>query len=534
MRSQRHAVAEISQCYRLFGSRAARISLSPSGFRIEGSGGGSLLEISIESVAKILVDQSWFWHRLKIESTNGRSYSFGGLDGPGATRVRDGALSIAEQLARGELENLLQIDERRLELFDGRRYVRRRDAVEFHEAIVSMLRRSNGIVRRKLAEAAPNVLSRIERLEWAEELERARNRANDAFIQNSIPSVKLAAKSDFGIKLTDEQAVAIATDEEATLVLAGAGTGKTAVITGKVAHLVRNEGIKPEEILVLAFNRAAAQEIRDRLPQHLKDTHVFTFHGFGYSVIGQSGIKPSISRLAQDEQRLERAVHDALNEILGVSDQSEGVQDFIAYHRAPYRSPFEFENQGEYYDYVRDWEPRTLSGDLVKSLEEVEVANFLTLSGIEFVYEAPYRVNTATREHRQYQPDFYLPDYGIYIEHFALDENGHAPPGWDRYKEGVAWKREIHARHGTRLIETYSWQRGQGVLRSELQKRLEEHGVAFKKVSIFDALRRLAEWVVSWLARLLAQFLQHVKTNGFSRDQLRQRAARLPPTQYEV
>ena len=64
----------------------------------------------------------------------------------------------------------------------------------------------------------------------------------------------------FKTGLTDEQARNIATDEDVTLVLAGAGTGKTAVITGKVAHLVRNQGIPPESILALAFNRKAALE----------------------------------------------------------------------------------------------------------------------------------------------------------------------------------------------------------------------------------------------------------------------------------
>ena len=524
MKSNIQIVAESSQCYRAFGPPAARVSLSSDCIRIEASTGRSLFEVSIDSVAKILVDQSWFWYRLKIESVDGRRYSVGGLDGKGAAKVRDAALAIAEQLARAELENLIRLDERRLSLFDGKRYVQYRDAVEFHEAIVSTLRHSNGIVRGKLSEAAPNVLNRIECLERAEELERARNQANDAFVRNSVPAVKSAAKSDFGITLTDEQAVAIATDEEATLVLAGAGTGKTAVITSKVAHLVRNQGVAPAEILVLAFNRAAAEEIRDRLPQDLTDARVFTFHGFGYGVIGRGGIKPSISKLAQDEQLLGRAIHDTLNQLLGVSDQSEEIQDFIAYHRAPYRSPFEFENQGEYYEYVRDWEPRTLSGDLVKSLEEVEVANFLTLNGIKFVYEGQYHVDTATSEYRQYQPDFYLPEYDIYIEHFALDENGNPPPEWDAYEGGVEWKRGIHARYGTRLIETYSWQRRQGILRQSLQRRLADHGVVFKKISFVDVLRHLAEWVVSWLARLLTKFLHHVKTSGLSHHQLRERA----------
>ena len=67
-------------------------------------------------------------------------------------------------------------------------------------------------------------------------------------------------------RLTAEQAMAVATDEDVTLVLAGAGTGKTTVITGKTAHLVRDRGAAPGEILVLAFNRKAKEEIRERLP----------------------------------------------------------------------------------------------------------------------------------------------------------------------------------------------------------------------------------------------------------------------------
>ena len=182
MTDQHIVTAESSQCYRLFGSREGRISLSPDGIRIESGRGRLLLEISIDSVASILVDQSWFWHRLKIESTDGQRYSIGGLEGTAATAVRDGVMAMAEQMAREEFGNLVRLDDRRLELFDGKRYIRHGVAVEFQEAIVSTLRRSNGIVRQKLAVAAPNALGRIEGLERTEELERARNRANDAFI----------------------------------------------------------------------------------------------------------------------------------------------------------------------------------------------------------------------------------------------------------------------------------------------------------------------------------------------------------------
>ena len=208
---------------------------------------------------------------------------------------------------------------------------------------------------------------------------------------------------------TDEQAEAIATDEDTTLVLAGAGTGKTAVITGKVAHLVRNRGVPPREILVLAFNRKAAEEIRERLPDDLADTHVATFHAFGRRVIADVEVAPTISKFAEDEARLVAGDRPHPFRIAQRSSAEPAVTDFITGTARDYRSQFDFETAGEYYDHVRRTELRTLSGDLVKSYEELEIANFLTQNGISFKYEQPYPVETATTRHRQYRPDFYLP-----------------------------------------------------------------------------------------------------------------------------
>jgi len=328
---------------------------------------------------------------------------------------------------------------------------------------------------------------------------------------------------------TGEQAAAIATDEDATLVLAGAGTGKTAVITGKVAHLVRNEGVPPGEILVLAFNRKAAEEIRERLPDDLAGAHVATFHAFGRQVLAEAGAAPTMSKLAVDEAQLDRVIDGILGELLTDPRQSEAVTDFILQHRAVYRSQFDFRNPGEYYDYVRRSELRTLSGDLVKSFEELAIANFLTLNGVTFEYEGRYEVPTATAQHRQYHPDFHLPDHGIYIEHFALDREGRPPPGWRGYAEGVAWKRGIHAEHGTTLIETYSWQRREGVLLDALRARIESAGVTFERVAVAKLLDDLREsGLVTWLARLVASFLNHVKTSGLSLEELRGRAGASP------
>ena len=326
---------------------------------------------------------------------------------------------------------------------------------------------------------------------------------------------------------TDEQAEAIASDGDVTLVLAGAGTGKTAVITGKVAHLVRSLDASPGEILVLAFNRKAAGEIRERLPGGLA-ADVSTFHAFGRRVIADvSGAAPTVSKLAEDRAELVRVLDEILNELLEDPRQSDAVKGFIVDHSASYRSAFDFKTPAEYDEYIRSVELRTLSGDLVKSFEELRIANYLTEHGVRFEYEAPYEVPTATRHYRQYRPDFFLPDHGIYIEHFALNEQGCPPPSWGRYAEGVEWKRNIHARNSSKLIETYSWQHKRGVLIPGLRAQLEEAGVRFEPIShkkLLSLIRALARRLISWLVRLMATFLDHVKSNGLTPDDLRTRA----------
>ncbi len=393
-----------------------------------------------------------------------------------------------------------------------------------HVALAGSLRHCRGLVQKHLEQGAYQALGRLAPLDSTEGFEAARKRMNRRIVLELVPDVIVAASTALPVPLTSEQAEAIATDEDATLVLAGAGTGKTAVIVGKIAHLVRNQGVSPHEILVLAYNRKAADEIQARLPGDLSAAHVSTFHAFGRRVIAESGVAPTISKLAQDELAFRSAVDNILKEILNDPKQSHTVTNFITYHHAPYRFPFDFDTSAEYNEYVRSVELRTLNGVLIKSFEELEIANYLTEHDIKFRYEDQYEHRTATPERRQYQPDFYLPDYGIYIEHVALNQEGLPPPGWKGYAEDVGWKRSIHKQYGTKLIETYSWQRGQGTLLPRLREQLEQAGVRFERVPQQTLIRRLIGWLISWLAGLLATFLNHVKISGLTPDELRARS----------
>ena len=87
-------------------------------------------------------------------------------------------------------------------------------------------------------------------------------------------------------------------------------------------------------------------------------------------------------------------------------------------------------------------------------------------------YRSPFdtEIETAT-DYRQYQPNFYLTDHGIYIERFALNENGKAPTGWTGYEDGIAWKREQHSRSDTTLVHFLNHTKSSNISQAEIDRR---------------------------------------------------------------
>ena len=539
MRTHNRIAAESSKLHRLFTLGAARVSLTGETLHIEGLMGGGPRKIPVGAIDSITVRPSWFWHRLTIRLADGTERSVGGLDGREAERIRGATLEEAARIheaavaeavrirrAKALSPRLTRLDEELRQLLAGDRYVRYHDSLKLHEAVAPTLRECEGLIREHFEREAMEALGRLESLEPVESFEVARRKANSLFVSNNAPTVQASALSALLNPLTNEQAESVATDEDVTLVLAGAGTGKTSVVVGKVVHLVRDQGVSPDEILVLAFNRKAAAEIADRLPGDLSKAHVRTFHGFGRRVIADvEKAKPTMAQFV-GEFELPDTLKDILNELLHDPQESDATANFIASYHGAYESVFDFDTRDEYDAYISSVELRTLSGVRVKSFEELEIANYLTKHGIEFCYERPYEVLTQTGEYRQYRPDFFLPDYDIYIEHHALDERGRPPRGWKGYKERVEWHRRTHRKYGTKLIETYSWQHGEGILLDKLGERLEREGVRLVRVSQRELVLELARQLIQWLARLLAKFLNHVKTNGLSPEELRARASK--------
>ena len=94
----------------------------------------------------------------------------------------------------------------------------------------------------------------------------------------------------------------------------------------------------------------------------------------------------------------------------------------------------------------------TLRGEVVRSNSERVIADYFSRSGIRYVYEKPAMSRWGLRMISR--PDFYLPDYGIYVEYWGLASLPGGSAG-SRYQRSMRWKMEQYRRNGIRLVSLY-------------------------------------------------------------------------------
>ncbi|MCF7931339.1 MAG: UvrD-helicase domain-containing protein [Acholeplasmataceae bacterium] len=347
------------------------------------------------------------------------------------------------------------------------------------------------------------------------------------FISSKLtqPDIKEFFDSFNNVSLDKEQRTAVVTDENAALIVAAAGSGKTLTIAAKVAYLVKFQNIDPEKILLITFTDKAAKEMERRVSRALNRNVVsFTFHKLGLSILTEKlGYKPSIVK----DEYLDGIINEYINNDLK-NDKSNMI-DFIelfAYYSQTYSDETEYESKSSYASdmrstdlitlksrlYLDKQERKTIHGERVKSLAELQIANFLFINGIEYIYEEKYKHDTATKYHRQYHPDFYLPQYELYIEHYGVDRQYQAK--WlnrseeIKYIRSMDWKRKVHEEYGTKCIETYSYMAQDGNLLAELERKLTAENVEFNVID--DQV--LIEQLILLNTRYFKEFQKLIKT----------------------
>lgn len=133
-------------------------------------------------------------------------------------------------------------------------------------------------------------------------------------------------------QLNEAQQQAVVYGAGPLIVLAGPGTGKTAVITRRIEHLITQRGCDPATILALTFTVRAAAEMRERLaamdlPAAAEQIQASTFHGFGLGILRRFGDMLGLpARLTiADAAEHRRALREAAQALPGATIDIEGA-----------------------------------------------------------------------------------------------------------------------------------------------------------------------------------------------------------------
>ncbi|WP_425044674.1 UvrD-helicase domain-containing protein [Primorskyibacter sp. S87] len=395
-----------------------------------------------------------------------------------------------------------------------------RDAADLSSRVLSKLN----------AEAVGDkVMSRIAPImAFAADPNAAREVAIEAFVEDQLLRWKDFFDTVESMPLTPEQRLSVVVDEDATLVLAGAGSGKTSVISAKAAYLVKAGIRKPSELLLLAFAKDAATEMSERIEARCGvPVTARTFHALAYEIIGEvEGEKPPLAPTATDDKAFLSLIKEILRHIVATASEiAQTVIGWFAGFFDDFPTEWDFKTKHEWYAQIETRNLRTLQGETVNSFEELLIANWLFRNGIAYEYEPSYEHKLRKTGRRTYLPDFRLTESGVYIEHFGVrkkrgrdgvEELTTAPyVDRDEYLESMDWKRQVHAEHETVLVETYSWEREEGRLLEALAKKLEPY-VTLRPIPDIEIYDRVAEvGVVDSFTSLMGTFLRHFKNGGY-------------------
>ena len=364
-------------------------------------------------------------------------------------------------------------------------------------------------------------------------------KAENTYLDNILESV------DPVIKLDEEQRKVVLSDEDYTLVIAGAGAGKTTTVAAKVKYLVEKKGVNPEQILVISFTNKAVGELRDKINKSLKiNCPVTTFHKTGYAILRK---QDNEKRQVVDGGFMFNVINNYLKG--NILEQPELVDKLILFFGSYFDAPYEGEDLNDFFNYISKSDFTTLKGNMseymeeiidkrtgkcisiaherMRSAQEVQIANFLYLNQIDYKYERPYEYHIL-KSRKPYTPDFTITqgDKVAYLEHFGITEDGrnnrYNEEQLSRYKQEINDKVRLHKKHNTELIYTFSGYSDGRSLLEHLKENLESHGFTLiprDSKEVFEKIVNTEEnKYIMKLVKLVCTFIQNFKTNGFSID----------------
>lgn len=345
---------------------------------------------------------------------------------------------------------------------------------------------------------------------------------------------------DPNIKLDEEQRKAILIDEDYSLIVAGAGSGKTTTIAAKVKYLIEKKNINPNSIILLSFTNCSVGDLSDLINKKLKlNVEILTFHKLGMKFLRDT--KEKTPKIIEDNGMFKIIEQYFINYIFKNKNLLNEYRTIFSKYLYIDDNALHYNTYDDYYKnymkkcYERDKDNleeiikqkitgrniyyKTINGEKVKSHAEVKIANFLYLNGIDYEYEKDYKYNI--EGNKSYKPDFtiFTPE-PIYIEYFGLAKinDNIIESEKNQYKKDILQKRKTHYKNNTTLIELYSSTDDNidylEILKSELNKRNIKSNKRTKE-EIYNTLLETAKtWPYTKLINLFIQFIKIYKETG--------------------
>ena len=233
-----------------------------------------------------------------------------------------------------------------------------------------------------------------------------------------------------------------------------------------------------------------------------------------------------------------------------VLSNSQLVDKLILFFGSYFSAPYEGDKLNDYFQFIsntdfstlrsdlheymqqiicrRDQKALTLNNEVLRSLEEVRIANFLYLNNIDYEYEPIYQYRILDAN-KPYTPDFKIKqgDKSSYIEHFGITESGksnrYTQAELNKYKSRINDKILLHRSHRTDLIYTFSRYNDHRDYIDHLKEQLLQRGYTLRPKPATEVYKKLADneenKYIFRLTLLICNFISNFKTQGYQLEQ---------------
>ncbi len=540
--SRRRSIYKPSFWARLFLSKSWKLILNPSSpDRIQLQVEGDLLCAEISSVT---TSKGLIWHSVEVRANN-RAESLSGLSAAKAQELCDTMLQFINNSLAQRIENdkaqLIEVDSVLGALTqNARQYLSHSDV---SQAVSRVAGDVAGAISHPLfdVQRIPVALTQQFPASFAMLTDlNTRHRYNETFVVEELRAYEAFFNDLGGMSLSDEQREACIRLEDNNLLVASAGSGKTATMVGKVTYVLNKALYRPEEILLLAFNTDAAAELRERIArQHGVEESalgckISTFHALGRGVIEQvRGRPPQLANWVEHPAGEARHIDQLIRELIeqNMEFRTLWTELLVLYPKAD-RPVTSFDSEQDHQRYIMDRMlgdgsaiVSTMAEIYVKSLQEQTIANWLWLNSVPFEYEKQFSYRQPGGAVQFVQPDFYYPKTETVHEHFAIDKDGKSP--FEHYVERAQSKRDGYRREEMDFFETTSAQAQDDTLLTKLEEQLSKRGIPLTQRPQEEIDKAVQPAVIKRYHKLVSVCIKHIRSSHLTLDMLLERAKTL-------